>query len=219
MATEHTWISTTGDWGSIASWSSGQVPGAGGIGSVYFNHNAGDIGDVVLDSLNVASALFLDGVIRHLYIKRGFCRVVAGLQWVASNFIVVHNGHLVVDASAFGNWSTFIQTGGYVECLRDSLGGTAILSGGFTKMTGRLLDGQSLHVQPGGILQYAPTAALGSAHNPFIVCHGLLDLSKSLQQLQPSSLIIGETGAVIGSLIDPVVTPLAAHIDLREEYP
>ena len=31
-ATVHTWHSTTGIWSSVNSWTTGQIPGAGGVG-------------------------------------------------------------------------------------------------------------------------------------------------------------------------------------------
>jgi hypothetical protein len=90
--------------------------------------------------------------------------------------------------------------------------------GGKTTITG-LIDDNNTVLVGGGILEYTPTAD-ASADNPDILAvGGILDLSKNTQDIDPTNLVIGLFGDVLGNIADTGLSVTSIKTDLRDDFP
>ncbi len=193
-----------------------------GSGTVHFSGTAGGFADVVLDSPNLTNALFLDGTIRNLWIKRGRCDLDAGItitsrvELLGSEAILVIGSSIVTPPEVHillraGNitWGSTTST---------TAGNRMILMGGKWTQTGEIQTQTGIEMY-GGELIYKPSA--DTADTPDLLgLAGILNLGETDRAIQFDDVIIGPDMDIIGDFTTGGGGPgLGVAIDLRDDYP
>ncbi len=194
-----------------------------GTGSVYLSGASGGFVDVILDSSNLSNALFLDGPVRNLFVKRGWCEIDGGAT--LTNRIHVYGSDAILSIPAAGAASTgsldLTMEAGTVTCGRPTsttASNKMLLRGGTWTQTGEIQT-QTLIFMLGGELIYAPTADTADLPELYAIS-GILDLSQSTKVTQFTNHIIGPDMDIFGDFETGGFTGgTSVAIDLRETYP
>lgn len=190
--------------------------------SVYVSFTSGGFADVVLDSPNLQNALFLDGTVRNLWIKRGRCDADAGVSLtqrvellgsqaicvVPSSIAQEPGVHIKIEAGQL-TWGAATSTTG---------GNRIIARGGTITVTGEIQSQTAIHME-GGELIYKPAADTSDTPNLY-ASSGLLDLSQAERAIQFDDIIIGPGMDILGDFAQGgSPSGLTVLIDLRDTYP
>lgn len=190
--------------------------------SVYVSFTSGGFADVVLDSPNLANALFLDGTVRNLWIKRGRCDLDAGVSLISRVELLGSEAILVGGASLAAPPDTHIllRAGSITwgSTTSTAAGNRMRIMGGEWTQTGEIQTQTQIEMY-GGTLIYAPSA--DTADTPdLLALAGILDLSQADRTVQFDDVIIGPDMDILGDFVTGGGGPgLGVAVDLRETYP
>lgn len=198
-----------------------------GSGDFYFEgaNGGGSFSNVVVDT---PGRMYLDSeaveaILMSVFVKRGYCHVAstgsfggfAVCDGVAAELEVE-----AIDSSESEPTVIVVNGGKYTNKRVVSNGMLVVVLGGTLIQTGLIADGATIIVGPQGTLQYTPSAALGAGHNPDIINCGLLDATKSRQDIVFDKYVVGQLASVLGTVVQSGVwSPLYTNCDLREEFP
>lgn len=193
-----------------------------GSKSVHVSFATGGFADIVLDSSNLSNALFLDGTIRNLWIKRGRCDVDAGASLtqrvellgsdaicvVPSSIAAAPNVHIKVEAGELA-WGASTST---------TAGNRMISRGGTWTQTGEIQSQTAIEME-GGELIYKPAADTSDTPDLYATS-GFLDLSQTDRAVQFDDIIRGPDMDIIGDFAQGgTPSGLSVLIDLGDDYP
>lgn len=191
-----------------------------GRGNVYFEGDAGNFADVVVDTDTFDRTVFLDGPMRHVFVKSGRLTTEPTLAAITSLYVLSANCMVMIegDSAAMVAATTLVILGGTVDSKEDEWPRIEMYAGHLIQR-GLLKDGVDVTLR-GGWLEYDPTLSV-SGHNPDLhLLGGTFDLRKLTEDLTAADLVRGPASLVLGNLLgqgNPGGTGIV--IDLYEDYP
>ncbi len=193
-----------------------------GTGTMHIDISAGGVGDVILDSANLTDALFLDGIIRNLFVERGKVAIDSGATLQHRMYVLGSEAIVSIPSSGSEMQQLMIlQKAGQVTCARATstvAGNHLILNGGTWTHTGEIST-ETRIVIDGGELIYKPSADTAEVPELYAMA-GILDLSQTERTIAFTNTIIGPDMDIIGDFVSGGFTSgTSVAIDLRDDYP